>query len=76
MPPMRVRRSVNASSGLRANVVAYGPEDFSARAEECVRLANLTKDPMIQRELLELRQIYLQTVTRLMRQERKNVASD
>ena len=56
--------------------VAYGPEDFTARAEECVRLANMTKDAMIQRELLELRQIYLQTAVRLTRQERRNVASD
>ena len=47
----------------------HGPEDFSLRAEECVRLANLTKDTMIQRELLELRQIYLQTAARLTRQE-------
>ena len=50
----------------------YGPEGFSARAEECVRLANMTKDAMIQRELLELRQIYLQTAARLMRQEKGN----
>lgn len=47
----------------------YGPEDFSMRAEECVRLANMTKDAMIQRELLELRQIYLQTAARLTRQQ-------
>jgi hypothetical protein len=54
------------------NAVAYGPDDFSARAEECVRLANLTKDAMIQRELLELRQIYLQTAQRLTRRETGN----
>jgi hypothetical protein len=48
----------------------YGPEDFAVRAEECVRLANLTKDEMIQRELLELRQIYLQTVSRLRRMDK------
>ena len=47
----------------------YGPEDFSVRAQECVRLAKLTKDAMIQRELLDLRQIYLQTAARLTRQE-------
>ncbi len=29
------------------------------RASECARLANLTQDPMIQRELLQLRQTYL-----------------
>jgi hypothetical protein len=49
--------------------MGYGPDDFSARAEECVRLANLTKDEMIQRELLELRQIYLATRTRLIQRE-------
>ena len=52
--------------------MAYGPDDFSARAEECVRLANMTKDAMIQRELLELRQIYLQTAQRLTRRETGN----
>ena len=51
--------------------MAYGPEDFRARAEECFRLANMTKDSMIQRELLDLRQIYLQTATRLLEQERR-----
>ena len=51
--------------------MAYGPDDFTARAEECVRLANMTKDQMIQRELLELRQIYLQTAARLLAQERR-----
>jgi len=51
--------------------VAYGPDDFTARAEECVRLANMTKDQMIQRELLELRQIYLQTAARLAQQVRQ-----
>ena len=47
--------------------MAHGPEDYAARAEECVRLANSTKDEMIQRELLELRQIYLRTKERLVR---------
>jgi hypothetical protein len=56
---------------VESDVMPYGPEDFSRRAEECVRLANMTKDAMIQRELLELRQIYLQTATRLLRQEDK-----
>ena len=34
-------------------------EAYVARAEECVRLANLAKDTDIQRRLLELRQTYL-----------------
>jgi hypothetical protein len=50
--------------------LAYGPENFAERAEECVRLANLTKDEMIQRELLELRQIYLVTRRRLLEREK------
>jgi len=50
--------------------LAYGPQDFAERAEECVRLANMTKDQMIQRELLELRQIYLQTADRLIKREK------
>jgi hypothetical protein len=45
--------------------LGHGPEDYAQRAEECVRLANSTKDEMIQRELLELRQIYLRTMERL-----------
>ena len=45
--------------------MAHGPDDYAQRAEECVRLANSTKDEMIQRELLELRQIYLRTMERL-----------
>jgi hypothetical protein len=48
--------------------MAYGPEDFGARAEECVRLANVTKDDMIRTELLELRQKYLHTAGRLINQ--------
>jgi len=45
--------------------MAYDVEAFRFRAEECVRLANLAKDEMIQRELLSLRQSYLRTVERL-----------
>ncbi|MGO8865187.1 MAG: hypothetical protein ACLQME_01675 [Alphaproteobacteria bacterium] len=37
----------------------YSVDGYLARAEECARLANLTKDDMIQRKLLELRQTYL-----------------
>ena len=52
--------------------MAYGPEDFLAHAEECVRLANQTKDLMIQRELLQLRQVYLQRAERLKKIEDSN----
>jgi hypothetical protein len=34
------------------------------RAEECVRLANLTKDPVIQAEILRLRQRVLESIKR------------
>ena len=47
----------------------YSIEGYLARAEECVRLANLTKDDMIQRKLLELRQTYLKIVDALRRPE-------
>ena len=40
-------------------------EAYRTRAEECVRLANLAKDEMIERRLLELRQEYLATAERL-----------
>ena len=40
-------------------------EGYLARAEECVRLANLTRDSMIQRRLLELRQSYLKIAENL-----------
>lgn len=45
--------------------MAYAAESFVTRAEECARLANLTKDDLIQKELLHLRQSYLQTAGRL-----------
>ena len=40
-------------------------DDYGVRAEECVRLANLTKDNMIQSELLSLRQTYLRRAEKL-----------
>jgi hypothetical protein len=43
----------------------YQPEDYRKRAEECVRLANQANDDLIQRELLRLRQTYLQIADRL-----------
>jgi len=38
---------------------------YAKRAAECVRLANLTIDEMVQAELLRLRQMYLQTAEKL-----------
>jgi hypothetical protein len=43
----------------------YTPEGYRARAEECVRLANLTTDRMLSAELLKLRQSYLVVAARL-----------
>lgn len=43
----------------------YSPAGYAARAEECVRLANLTKDPMLSAELLKLRQSYITIADRL-----------
>ena len=34
-------------------------QDYVMRAGECARLANLSSDDMIRRELLQLRQTYL-----------------
>jgi hypothetical protein len=62
--PKRFRR------GYEGRNVGYTPDDFAARADECVRLSKMTNDDMIQRELLELRQIYLVTRTRLAARER------
>lgn len=39
--------------------------EYLARAEECVRLANVTKDEILQQAILTLRQQYLQTAARL-----------
>ncbi len=44
-------------------------EEYLAHAEECVRLANLTPDDFLQRELLSLRQTYLRTAERLRQRE-------
>lgn len=43
----------------------YDADSFIARAEECVKLANAAKDELIRKELLQLRQSYLQTAERL-----------
>lgn len=39
--------------------------DYAKRAPECVRLANLSLDDMVQVELLRLRQVYLAIASRL-----------
>ena len=41
------------------------PEAFEARAEECVKFANSTKDEVFQADLLKLRQRYLEMARRL-----------
>ena len=43
----------------------YSANAYMVRAEECVRLANIATDDLIRRELLMLRQSYLQTADRL-----------
>ena len=43
----------------------YSANAYLVRAEECVRLANIATDELIRRELLILRQSYLQTADRL-----------
>ncbi|HEX2592862.1 MAG TPA: hypothetical protein VHL34_15275 [Rhizomicrobium sp.] len=43
----------------------YSSNGYRTRAEECVRLANMTKDPMLSAELLKLRQSYLTIAERL-----------
>jgi outer membrane protein assembly factor BamD (BamD/ComL family) len=40
-------------------------QQYEARAEECVRLANLTADETVCAELLKLRQAYLAAAARL-----------
>lgn len=40
-------------------------QGYESRAEECVRLANMTRDEMIQAELLKLRQTYLKIANSL-----------
>ena len=41
------------------------PEFQEAHAEECVRLANLSKDDVVRSELLRLRQTFLRSAERL-----------
>ncbi len=43
----------------------YSSTGYRSRAEECVRLANQTKDTMLQSAILSLRQQYLEIARRL-----------
>lgn len=43
----------------------YSSNGYEERAEECVRLANMAKDKMVQADLLKLRQTYLAVAKRL-----------
>jgi hypothetical protein len=45
--------------------MAFSIAGFEARAKECIRLANLTGDEYLKRELLSLRQSYLDVADRL-----------
>jgi len=49
--------------GIRT--VTYSAQGYEGRAAECVKLANLTQDQMVQSELLKLRQTYLTIAQRL-----------
>jgi hypothetical protein len=51
----------------------YSLSGYTARAEECVRLANNTNDAMISAELLKLRQTYLKIADQLGEMEERNV---
>ena len=63
---MRPHR-ISAVAERWMNEMAYTALGYQTRAEECVRLANLAADELIRKELLTLRQSYLQTAERLQR---------
>lgn len=46
----------------------YSVLGYRERAEECVKLANLAADQLVRRELLNLRQTYLNIAERLRQQ--------
>lgn len=60
-----IQKRFASPQGEQVRKMPQTAKGYSARAEECVRLANLTTDEIIQRRLLELRQQYLATATRL-----------
>lgn len=47
---------------------------YAKRAAECVRLANLSADEIVQSELLRLRQVYLRGAERLRMPMREAIA--
>lgn len=61
--------SVNQSLGAAIPDILYDAAGYEARAEECVRLANLTEDVLIREQILSLRQNYLGVARRLRERE-------
>ena len=49
-------------------MLPYTADNYEKRAAECVTLANLANDTLIQSELLKLRQTYLK-IARLLREQ-------
>jgi hypothetical protein len=60
--PIRLQ---DGTSNIGQVAMPYSQAGYLARAEECVRLANMTKDPMLSAELLKLRQSYTIIADRL-----------
>jgi hypothetical protein len=48
--------------------MTYSADSYEKRALECVTLANQASDPLVQGELLKLRQTYLK-IARLLREQ-------
>ena len=48
--------------------MSYSADGYEKRALECVTLANQATDPLVQGELLKLRQTYLK-IARLLREQ-------
>jgi hypothetical protein len=54
----------------------FTPTGYEKRAAECVRLARLAADEMVRRELLEIRQTYLELAVTLRREAVLSAGSD
>jgi hypothetical protein len=54
----------------------YSSKGYETRAEECVRLANLATDSLVQADLLRLRQTYLVIAKRLARDDNHRPTAD
>lgn len=63
--PFCFERGIHESLRATGLAMSTTAEEFLAHADECVRLANLTLDDFVKRELLLLRQSYLRTASRL-----------